>query len=279
MTSAALARRASPRPLTTLRKARLAIGDSIEEGSHGTHALALEHSRLSRQAPGPENRSNHRPAGSQDQSTSSTLYKENRTYDRVLGDLPRAMATRERWIFCSATPGHARTRRLLLGMLYDWPRSLRRRWTWSTQATQRVHRPQRTLPVQQAEAGSSTMKETNNEYPTGGFPAKGPDGQPTSEDPRFKEGGKPVPDVAASPGGHLWDAVRKAGLSYRNYGFFVSNGVIDKKRSSRRTISLPSSACNPAGGTWKASRPRFPPIRRPQLSRQRSAADALEAVQ
>ena len=40
--------------------------------------------------------------------------------------------------------------------------------------------------------------------------------------PIFKDGGKPIPDVAESPGGHLWDLCRKQGVSFRNYGFYLS---------------------------------------------------------
>ena len=35
----------------------------------------------------------------------------------------------------------------------------------------------------------------------------------------------PVNDVAASPGGHLWDLSQKNGLTYRNYGCFYTQGV------------------------------------------------------
>jgi hypothetical protein len=41
----------------------------------------------------------------------------------------------------------------------------------------------------------------------------------------------PIEDVAASPGGHIWDMARKMGLSYRNYGFFMSIGVKNGKKT------------------------------------------------
>jgi hypothetical protein len=82
------------------------------------------------------------------------------------------------------------------------------------------------VPYQYSERGRTFDYEgANNDYPTGGFPAAGPDGKPLSDDPRFQQGGKSVPDVAASPGGHLWDMARKNGISYRNYGFFLTDEV------------------------------------------------------
>jgi len=46
-----------------------------------------------------------------------------------------------------------------------------------------------------------------------------PTGTPAANCPRCQNGLKPMPDVAESPGGHLWDLARKNGLTYRNYGF------------------------------------------------------------
>src|SRR5208282_758035 len=66
----------------------------------------------------------------------------------------------------------------------------------------------------------------NNGYLVAGHPAKDPDGKTLSS--VYPNGAPAIPDVAEAPGGHLWDAVRAAGLSYRNYGFFYSFGVKDK---------------------------------------------------
>src|SRR5262249_46844618 len=62
-----------------------------------------------------------------------------------------------------------------------------------------------------------------NGYPAGGFPPTDPDGNPLS--PAFPLGAPQIQDVAESPGVHIWDVVRSAGLSYRNYGFFYTFGV------------------------------------------------------
>jgi hypothetical protein len=53
----------------------------------------------------------------------------------------------------------------------------------------------------------------------------GPDGKPLSDDPKFAGGAKSVPDVAESPGRHIWDEVLHQKLTYRNYGFFENIGV------------------------------------------------------
>jgi YVTN family beta-propeller protein len=156
------------------------------------------------------------------------IVKENRTYDQVLGDIKQGNGDPERCIFGrDVTPNlHALAERfVLLDNFYDSGEVSGDGWTWSTQAHANEYTI-RNVPYQYSSRGRVFDYEgTNNEYPTGGFPAKGPDGAPLSEDPRFKNGGKPVNDVAASPGGHLWDLARKNGLSYRNYGFFSSNGV------------------------------------------------------
>jgi len=72
---------------------------------------------------------------------------------------------------------------------------------------------------------------------------------PLSQDPKYKDGAKAVPDVAEAPGGHIWDVVRKHGLSYRNYGFFLSDEIRDGS-----TIVIPDN---------------YPKLRRPSAGRAR----------
>ncbi len=156
------------------------------------------------------------------------VIKENRTYDQILGDLPQGNGDKERCIFGrEVTPNlHALAERfVLLDNFYDSGEVSGDGWTWSTQAQANEYTI-RNVPYQYSGRGRGFDYEgTNNDYPTGGFPAVGPDGKPLSDDPRFKAGAKPVPDVAGSPGGHLWDLVRKHELSYRNFGFFYTDGV------------------------------------------------------
>ncbi|QOV92563.1 bifunctional YncE family protein/alkaline phosphatase family protein [Humisphaera borealis] len=155
------------------------------------------------------------------------IVKENRTYDHVLGDLPQGNGDPERCVFPRAvTPNlHALAERfILLDNFYDSGEVSGDGWTWSTQAHANQYTI-RNVPYQYSGRGRVFDYEgDNNGYPTGGFPAKGLDGKPLSDDPRFKDGAKPIRDVAASPGGHLWDLARANNLTYRNYGFFVGSG-------------------------------------------------------
>jgi len=157
------------------------------------------------------------------------IVKENRTYDQVLGDVPAGNGDANRCIFGrDVTPNqHALAERFVLfDNFYDSGEVSGDGWTWSTQAQANEY-TQRNVPYNYSSRGRRfDFEGQNNDYLTGGFPAKGPDGKPLSQDPHYVNGAKAVPDVAEAPGGHLWDLARKAGLTYRNYGFFTSNGVI-----------------------------------------------------
>lgn len=156
------------------------------------------------------------------------IVKENRTYDQVLGDLPQGNGDKAYAIFGrEVTPNlHALAERfVLLDNFYDSGEVSGDGWVWSTQAYANEY-VQRNVPYMYSGRGRKfDFEGTNNEYPTGGIPATAPTGERLSRDPRFAAGVKPIPDVAASPGGHLWDVARAAGLSVRNYGMFCCNGV------------------------------------------------------
>jgi YVTN family beta-propeller protein len=157
------------------------------------------------------------------------IVKENRTYDQVLGDLPQGNGDPGRCLFGrEVTPNqHALAERfVLLDNFYDAGDVSGDGWAWSTQASANEY-VARNVPYQYSNRGRRyDFEGQNNNYPTGGFPAKNSEGQPLSDDPRFANGAKPIPDVGAAPGGHLWDLVRRHNLSCRNYGFFASDGVI-----------------------------------------------------
>ena len=120
------------------------------------------------------------------------IIKENRTYDQVLGDLPQGNGDPERCLFWSdITPNqHALAERfVLLDNFYDSGEVSGDGWTWSTQAQANEYTI-RNVPYQYSDRGRTFDYEgANNDYPTGGFPAAGPDGKPLSADPRFKQGG------------------------------------------------------------------------------------------
>jgi YVTN family beta-propeller protein len=179
------------------------------------------------------------------------IVKENRTYDQILGDDPRGNGDLSRCLFGKdVTPNlHALARRfILLDNFYDSGDVSGDGWTWSTEA-QANNYTVRNVPYEYSTRGRHYDYEgTNNEYPTGGFAATGPDGQPLSDDPRFAHGGRPIPDVAGSPGGHLWDMARKRGLTIRNWGYFLTSGVSDEEDKPIIPENYPAVAgLQPAG--------------------------------
>jgi YVTN family beta-propeller protein len=156
------------------------------------------------------------------------IVKENRTYDQVLGDEPQGNGAKPLCIFGrEVTPNlHALAERfVLMDNFYDSGEVSGDGWVWSTQGHANEY-VIKNVPYGYSKRGRKFDYEgVINEYPAGGFPAKGLDGKPLADDDDFKEGAPPITDVAEAPGGHIWDSVRKHGLSYRNYGFFASGGV------------------------------------------------------
>ena len=172
------------------------------------------------------------------------IVKENRTYDQVLGDLPQGNGDPSRCLFGrQVTPNlHALAERfVLLDNFYDCGEVSGDGWTWSTQAQANEY-VSRNVPYSYSDRGRSYDYEGQVEqFPAAGFPALDPDGKPLSQDPHYSNGAQAVPDVGEAAGGHLWDMARKCGLSYRNYGFFLSDGVYDKKNSVLIPDNYPNS--------------------------------------
>jgi YVTN family beta-propeller protein len=185
------------------------------------------------------------------------VIKENRTYDQVLGDLPQGNGDATLCIFGrDVTPNlHALAERfVLLDNLYASGEVSGDGWVWSTQSMANPY-VERNVPYNYSDRGRKfDFEGQNNGYVTGGFPAIGPDGKPTSANPIFKDGGKPIPDVAEAPGGHLWDLCRKHGVSFRNYGFYESVadddvGVADGPDNYATVPGLQPTASDLAGAT------------------------------
>jgi len=160
------------------------------------------------------------------------IVKENRTYDQVLGDLPQGNGDPSLTLFGQAvTPNlHALASRfVLLDNFYDNAEASGDGWPWSTQGIANEY-VIKNLPYNYSGRGRNyDFEGSNNLYPTGGFPATDPYGVPFSG--LFTKGAPAIPDVAEAPGGHIWDNVEQAGLSYRNYGFyyaltFKGNGLV-----------------------------------------------------
>ncbi|MBV9849239.1 MAG: bifunctional YncE family protein/alkaline phosphatase family protein [Armatimonadetes bacterium] len=146
------------------------------------------------------------------------IIKENRTYDQVLGDLPRGNGDSSLALFGrDVTPNqHALAARfVLLDNFYDCAEVSADGWNWSTAGFANEY-VQRTVPEQYSER-KGTPRPRARPY----------DYEGENRDAPVSLLG--VPDVAESPGGYLWDAVARGGLSLRNYGCFLTlPGLPDK---------------------------------------------------
>jgi YVTN family beta-propeller protein len=154
------------------------------------------------------------------------VIKENRTYDQVLGDDPRGNGDPKIALFGrKVTPNlHALENRfVLLDNFYCCSEASGDGWPWSTQSIANEY-VVKNLPYNYSGRGRNyDFEGQNNGYPVGGFAATNPDGVANSE--VWPNGGPTIPDVSEAPGGHIWDEVAGAGLTYRNYGFFETYGV------------------------------------------------------
>ncbi len=152
------------------------------------------------------------------------IIKENRTYDQVLGDDARGNGDPSLVLFGKdVTPNeHALADRfVLLDNCYACGEVSGDGWTWSTQSMANEY-VEHNIPYNYSGRGRTyDFEGENNGYITGGFPATDPDGKPLSQNPAFKNGAPEIPNVAGMDK-HLWDLAHDAGISYRNYGFFLS---------------------------------------------------------
>jgi len=157
------------------------------------------------------------------------IIKENRGYDQVLGDLPEGNGDPSLTIYGrQITPNqHALAERfILLDNLYNNAPVSGEGWVWCTQSLANAftiksipYIYQLSLPTY--EINYAFEGQVFN-YITGGYPAQDQAGNWLSS---THQAASSIPNVAQAPGGYIWDAVKAAGLSYRNYGFFLSSGV------------------------------------------------------
>jgi YVTN family beta-propeller protein len=157
------------------------------------------------------------------------IAKENRTYDQVLGDVPGGNGDSSLTLFgADVTPNlHALAQRfVLLDNFYSNSEVSFDGWGWLTEGIANENLI-KNVPYNYSGRGRNyDIEGQNNGYNVGGFPAYNPDGQQIS--PKYFPNGAPaIPDVTLGPGGHIWDIVEAAGLTYRNYGFFLSFGITD----------------------------------------------------
>jgi YVTN family beta-propeller protein len=161
------------------------------------------------------------------------IAKENRTYDQVLGDVPGGNGDASLVLFGpTVTPNlHALAQRfVLLDNFYTNSEVSFDGWGWLTQGIANENLI-KNVPYNYSGRGRNyDVEGQNNGYNVGGFPAKDPDGNVISP-VYFPNGAPAIPDVTQGPGGHIWDAVQAAALTYRNYGFFLAFGVTDSQNN------------------------------------------------
>lgn len=159
------------------------------------------------------------------------IVKENRTYDQVLGDLTIGNGDPSLAIMSPYSPNH---RKLALDFFtldnfYDSGETSGVGWNWST-AARTTDFTEKTQPVNYAGRGFTYDWEGGNRNVNVGLAtlaermATNPD---MPNDPDMLAGTADVAAPDSSEGeagaGYLWDAALRAGLTIRNYGFFVDN--------------------------------------------------------
>jgi DNA-binding beta-propeller fold protein YncE len=179
------------------------------------------------------------------------VVKENRTYDQVFGDLPRGNGDPALAIMSPFSPNHKKLAMdfVLLDNFLDSGTVSGDGWNWST-AGRATDFTQKSVPVNYAGRGFSYDWEGANRNVNVSLPGlaeRQAQNAAYPNDPNLLPG---VADVAApdSPEGeagtgYLWDSALRAGLTIRNYGFYVAN--LPAASSTFRTpfaLGVPQSA-------------------------------------
>lgn len=156
------------------------------------------------------------------------IVKENRTYDQVLGSLEMGNGDPDLAILAPYSPNHLQLARqfVTLDNFYDSGETSNTGWNWTT-AARATDFTEKTSPVNYAGRGLTYDWEgANRNVPVSlSYEERVALGYP--EDPNMLAGSADVaaPDSAEGEtgAGYLWDAALRAGLSIRNYGFYVQN--------------------------------------------------------
>lgn len=138
------------------------------------------------------------------------IIKENRTYDQVLGDLPKGNGDKSLNLFPrEVTPNqHALAERfVLLDNFYVCAEMSADGWPWSTQGMVNAH-TSRNVVYNYSKRGRNYDFEGQNNG--------------TAVDL------KGIPDVATAPNGYIWDQAERDQVTFRNYGFYTSFGPPEK---------------------------------------------------
>jgi len=172
--------------------------------------------------------------------------KENRTYDQVLGDLEVGNGDPSLTLFPEAlTPNHhaLASQFVDLDNFFDSGEVSGDGWNWST-AARATDFTEHSIPVNYAKRGMGYDVEGVNRGINVG--EKSPADRNTTKlaDPENQLPGHA--DVAAPDGpgqdesgaGYLWDSALRAGISIRNYGFFLDLSRYDNSPSSGPAVTM-----------------------------------------
>jgi YVTN family beta-propeller protein len=163
------------------------------------------------------------------------VVKENRTYDQVFGDLPRGNGDPSLAILSPFSPNHKKLAMdfVLLDNFHDSGTVSGDGWNWSTAGRANDY-TQKTVPVNYGGRGFSYDWEGANRNVNVGLPGLA---ERQAQNPLYPNDPNLLPGVAdvAAPDspegeagtGYLWDSALRAGLTVRNYGFFVGNFPTD----------------------------------------------------
>jgi DNA-binding beta-propeller fold protein YncE len=152
------------------------------------------------------------------------VIKENRTYDQVLGALPKGNGEPSLVLFGrEVTPNqHALAERFVqLDNFHVCAEVSADGWNWSTSGAANEYTSRNSIYNYAGRGRQYDFEGTNNGVAVD------------------MQG---VRDVATASGGYIWDAMAKAGLSYRNYGSFLSfqGGEADKRDTRFEPDNVPT---------------------------------------
>ena len=179
------------------------------------------------------------------------IVKENRTYDQVFGDLPRGNGDPSLAILSPFSPNHKKLAMdfVLLDNFHDSGTVSGDGWNWSTAGRANDY-TQKTVSVNYAGRGFSYDWEGANRNVNVSLPGLA---ERQAQNPAYPNDPNLLPGVAdvAAPDspkgeagtGYLWDSALRAGLTVRNYGFFVANlGVPSSTFRTPFALGVPQSA-------------------------------------
>jgi DNA-binding beta-propeller fold protein YncE len=170
------------------------------------------------------------------------IVKENKTYDQVLGDLPRGNGDPSLTQYPQAVSPNHHNLALTFGLLdnfYDSGQVSGDGWGWSTYAETTDYN-EKTIAVNYGNGGSGVTYDTEgtSRLMGVGLPDFAAAPSPftvrltTLLDPSGSSAIMPGPKNVSNPsgsedlsaeavGGHIWDSALRAGKTVRNYGFFL----------------------------------------------------------